>query len=290
MVQMKMVKLALGLCMLGIFFSGCNSKTENTAKEELESMSVAEDTVSNTADEKLLFHFDYAVANIPSPATLVKDISSLNLPYKSGYMINLEEINAVENTNEQRIALLLGMNNADAIYALVNDQSGDFLKRMAFSLQQIEKLGLSTLVEKSTLEKAQNQTMNKDSLAQLIDQVSIRVDTYLRNNERVKIAALSFSGAWLESIYLMVKLHESSDEKQAQKIRGYLFDQKVHLGNLLKLISEFKKDPIMVELNAGFSDLHQHLLAVKSAKELDDLIFENLQLKMIKLREDATKW
>jgi hypothetical protein len=46
----------------------------------------------------------------------------------------------------------------------------------------------------------------------------------------------------------------------------------------------------MVELNAGFSDLHQHLLQVKSAKELDDLIFENLQLKMIKLREDATKW
>jgi hypothetical protein len=251
---------------------------------------VSVDTLANTADEQLLFHFDYAVANIPSPATLVKDISSLNLPYKSAYMINLEEINAVENTNEQRIALLLGMNNADAIYALVNDQTGDFLRRMSFSLKQIEKLGLSTLVEKSTLDRAQNQAMTKDSLAQLIDQVSIRVDTYLRNNERVKIAALSFSGAWLESIYLMVKLHESSDEKQAQKIRGYLFDQKVHLGNLLKLISEFKKDPIMVELNAGFSDLHQHLLQVKSAKELDDLIFENLQLKMIKLREDATKW
>ena len=45
-------------------------------------------------------------------------------------MINLEEIKSNQNTNEQRIALLLGMNNADAVYALVNDQSGDFLKRM----------------------------------------------------------------------------------------------------------------------------------------------------------------
>jgi hypothetical protein len=283
-------KLFFGICLLGIGLNGCRQKPENAQKDELDNVGVSVDTLANTADEQLLFHFDYAVANIPSPATLVKDISSLNLPYKSAYMINLEEINAVENTNEQRIALLLGMNNADAIYALVNDQTGDFLRRMSFSLKQIEKLGLSTLVEKSTLDRAQNQAMTKDSLAQLIDQVSIRVDTYLRNNERVKIAALSFSGAWLESIYLMVKLHESSDEKQAQKIRGYLFDQKVHLGNLLKIISEFKKDPIMVELNAGFSDLHQHLLQVKSAKELDDLIFENLQLKMIKLREDATKW
>jgi hypothetical protein len=278
------------LFIVGCSILGCKSNPETVNKEDLDTAMAAEDTAKNKADEKLLFNFDYAVANVPSPAQLVKDISYIKLPYKSSYMINLEEIKSNPNTNEQRIALLLGMNNADAVYALVNDQSGDFLKRMAFSLSQIEKLGLSTLVEKSILEKAQNQSMNRDSLAELIDQVSIRVDTYLRNNERVKIAALSFAGAWLESIYLMVKLHESSDEHQAKKIRGYLFDQKIHLGNLLKLIGEFKKDPIMDELKTGFQELHQNLERVKSADELDDLIFENFQLKMIKLREDATKW
>ena len=118
---------------------GCKSNPETANKEDLDTAMVAEDTAINKADEKLLF---------------VKDISSLKLPYKSSYMINLEEIKSNQNTNEQRIALLLGMNNADAVYALVNDQSGDFLKRMAFSLSQIEKLGLSTLVEKSILERA----------------------------------------------------------------------------------------------------------------------------------------
>lgn len=262
----------------------------NNPQEENETTLNSTDTAANTADEELLFRFDYAVANVPSPSTLVKDVSMLKLPYQSSYMINLEEIKENQTTSEQKTALILGMNNADAVYALVNDQSGDFLKRMAFSLGQIEKLGLSTLVEKSILDRAQNQSMNRDSLAQLIDQVSIRVDTYLRNNERVKIAALSFSGAWLESIYLMVKLHETSDAEQGKKIRGYLFDQKIHVGNLIKLIAEFKKDPFMEELNKGFKDLYSHLEQVKAAEELDDLVFENFQLKMIKLRGDALKW
>lgn len=275
---------------LSLALFSCQQNKENTHQEENDSTMISTDTAGNTADEKLLFRFDYAVANVPSPSTLVNDVSSLNLPYQAAYMINLEEIKAHQNNSEQRIALILGMNNADAVYALVNEQSGDFLKRMAFSLGQIEKLGLSTLVEKSILERAQNQSMTKDSLAQLIDQVSIRVDTYLRNNERVKIAALSFSGAWLESIYLMVKLHESSDEIQGKKLRGFLYDQKIHVSNLIKLLGEFKKDPFMEELNLGFKGLYEHLEQVKSAEELDDLIFENFQLKMIKLREDALKW
>ena len=268
----------------------CHNRTDETLKEESESNIAEVDTSGYRVDEKLLFRFDYAVANVPSPSTLINDIASLKLPYKPDLMVNFEEVNSNGSAKEEFSAMLLGMNNADAVYALVNNQTGDFIKRMNFSLVQIEKLGLSTLVEKSILDRAQSQLVNSDSLAILIDGISKRVDTFLRNNERVKIAALSFSGSWLETLYLILKLHENANKDQGKKIRGFLYDQKVHLNNLVKLMAEFKKDPFMFELKNGFEELSDGLMQIKSVEDLDDLQIESFQLRIIKLREDALRW
>ncbi len=101
--------------------SGDNTITSNTEKI---------DTVTHNINQYTRFKFDFAVANIPSPAELINDMASYNLPYSNAF---LNDVNKVKSYNSDfSMAINLGIYNLDMAYAMANNKGSDVMKYLTF--------------------------------------------------------------------------------------------------------------------------------------------------------------
>jgi hypothetical protein len=83
-------------------------------------------------------------------------------------------------------------------HAMINDNGSDVLNYMKTVLTLGNKLGLMSSLNAMVGQRTENNLNNKDSLFELLDEIFVKSDTYLRTNERVYTAATIFAGSWIE--------------------------------------------------------------------------------------------
>lgn len=285
----KGVRVALGLSL--VVLAGCNGgKTEETKTDVDTAVTAAEyvDTAKVSVDDLTRFKFDFAVANIPSPAQLVNDMASYNLPYNPAFLNDTKKVNTYKTDFYK--AINLGIYNLDMAYAMANDRGTDVMKYLKTSLSEIDALGMKAAFDQFIGKRTETNLNNKDSLLSIIDELFVKADNYLRTNERVETATHIFVGSWVEALSIICRTHdEATHDEQKLRIKKQLWDQRFYLKNIIDLLEAFKAKKEDAELSADLTIIHSSINEIKESKGITDEKFKIIAGKIIALRDKLSK-
>ncbi len=286
---MMSVKNCLALLVSLVLITACGGDKGKDDHENLDSTStVLKDTTPVTVDDTTKFKFDFAIANIPSPANSVHELSSYGAVYNNTFLNDSKKVSSY--TTEFQRAINLGVYNIDMSYAMVNDKGQDVIKYMKNVMIISDALGLKSAVDAMVGKRAESNISNKDSLFKILDEIFVKSDSYLRTNERVYTAGTIFAGSWLESLYLTCKMGQNAtDNAMAAKVYNHLWEQRFHLGNLINLLNDYKDKKECVDLVNDLKPIHAEINAVKQPKDMDDVKFNSISAKIFALRDKLTK-
>ncbi len=268
-----------------ILFTACGGNKENENQDNLidSTTTVIKDTTPVTVSDTTKFKFDFAIANIPSPANSINQIKDFQHHYDNTLLNDVKNLS--KYTTEFQKSLNLGIYNIDMAYAMVNDKGEDVLKYMKNVMMLSDKLGLKSAVDVMVGKRAENNLSNKDSLFKILDEIFVKSDTYLRTNQRVYTAATIFAGSWLESLYIICRTAENPlDNASEIKIHTHLWEQRLYLGNLLILLNDFKDQKECADLIAELKPIHEAINSISQAKQLDDVKFDAISNSIKALR------
>lgn len=285
----KFTQILVASLALVAIISSCNREVPIEDKPTTDSLAeIIPDTTPVTVDDLSKFKFDFALANIPSPAASIEELSKWGVDYNNAFLNNVK--NSKNYTTEFSKAINLGIYNIDMSYAIVNERGEDVLKYMKTVLVSSDALGLKGAIDQMIGKRAEKNIDNKDTLLRILDDILIKSDSYLRTNERLYTASTVFSGAWLESLYLTCKLAESTSDA-AIKTRAYkhLWEQRFHLQNLINVLEDFKDKKDVTDFNTNLKGIHTEIYAVKNPEDIDEKIFKSISDKIYALRAKVTQ-
>lgn len=267
-----------------ILISACGSHTVKETDEQApaQQTNIPKDTTPNTASDETVFKFDFAVANIPSPAKIINEFAQNGAQYNNTLLNDAAK--AKSYTADFDKAINLGIYNLDMSYAIAHSQSADVMKYFKTAMVEADALGLKAALGDAIGQRAQNNISNKDSLFKLIDQLYSQSDKYLRSNQRVETATYIFIGSWVEALNIICQTGlAQTDAAQVQKTHQHLWDQRLYIKNLLDLLAEFKTADSK-KLSESLNKICSQITAIKQAKDIDDKTFADISEKIKNLR------
>jgi hypothetical protein len=276
----NVISMVIGAGILATQF-GCSTGKET----EVDEAPVVQTPIADTQPlaDTTKFKFDFALANIPSPASALEDLARFQVPYDNKVLNDPSKTQ--HYATEYKKALNLGLYNIDMAFAMVNNNGQDMLMYMKSVMELADALGLRNAVSNMVGKRAESNISNKDSLFRILDEIFIKSDAYLRSNDRVYTAALVFAGSWVESLYLNSQIAEKvTDAKQKEKAKTLLWEQRFHLGNLINVLRDFRQKNESDKLLTRLEDLHKKIVAVKDPKDLSDETFTMLTAKIREIR------
>ncbi len=267
---MKIINTIATLALSAIVFSGCGGSkdSENNHESQDSLATLSHDTTAVTVDDTVLFKFDFVVANIPSPASLIYGIKKMSKSYDR--TILNEPGKAGGLPSEFQKAVNLGIYNIDMAYAVVNNMGADVLEYLKCVMILGDGLGLKNAIASMVGKRAESNLSNRDSLFAVLDDIYERSDAYLRTNKRVYVASLVFTGSWVEVLYLSTKAAESNPSAKAE-MNKLIWDQRFHLGNIIKMLEDHKGDNEYKMLLKDLKEIHNLISEVKDVKDMDDV-------------------
>lgn len=279
----------LALSIVTILLTSCGSGTDHENIDHTDSTSViVKDTTPVTVSDTTKFKFDFALANIPSPATSMQEISKWHAGYDNSILNDVK--NSSKYTTEFQKAINIGVYNIDMCFAMASDKGEDVLKYMKNVVTMSDALGLKGAVNAMIGKRAENNMGNKDSLFKILDDIFVKSDDYLRTNDRVFTAASIFTGGWLESLYITSEIGmKTADAEIRSKVCNLLWEQRFHLGNIINMLNDYKDKKEAGQLITDLKPIHEEISAVKQPKELTDEKFRSISSKIISLRNKLTK-
>jgi hypothetical protein len=267
-----------------VLLASCGSKETAVEGNTEETISeVTKDTTPVTVDDVSKFKFDFALANIPSPAVSIEELSKWGIDYDQSLMNDTKK--SKNYSSEFQKAVNLGIYNIDMCYAIVNERGEDVLKFMKTVLITSDALGLKGAVDQMIGKRAEQNLGSKDSLLKILDEILIKSDSYLRTNERLYTASTVFSGGWLESLYLTCKLTDKTND-EAVKARGrkHLWEQRFHLGNLVTVMDDHKDKKEAQDMNSEFRAIHKMINNVKQPEDMTPEKYKKISEQIYALR------
>jgi hypothetical protein len=284
---MKLLHTPFVLVLSVILSTSCGTKESEHAIEAEEVTAEYKDTTPVTVNDTTKFKFDFAIANIPTPASSMQELQKWNVPYDNSILNETQE--GPRYTTEFKQSFNLGVYNIDMAYAMMNDKGADVLKYMKVVMVLSDALGLRNAVDAMVGKRAERNLSSKDSLFKILDEIFVKSDSYLRTNERVYLAATVFAGSWLENLYITCKVNARvMDPKMKEAGRKHLWEQRFHLGNLINLLNDYKDKKECAELIADLKTIHSEITAIKQPSEMDDAKFKSISDKIIALRQKLT--
>ncbi len=254
---MKKISLKPTLIAIAVILFSCaepaQEKTEETSQEtsQEESQSSAEMEMPSESE----FELNLIIANnIAAPVKLLTDMNSAGLDHFHKDLLNPTD-KAETYATAQEKAIAYGAYGADFSYITLykqNDVVADYLMVID---KLSDELGMTTLFDKESFERFDRIKDNPDSVKLFIFDKYDQADGFLRDNDRMVVAALILTGGLIESLHLVSAQIEAGD---ASKDAYLLFlEQKNTLKNLIELYRAIEKDGQTIPVKAEIEGLHQ---------------------------------
>jgi hypothetical protein len=280
-------KITALLLVSTLLFSCGGSNNRQTANEQTNASKVPSDTTVYAADDTTRFKFNYTLANIPSPASIIHDLKLYGVPYNKSLLNETAKIPGY--VEELKLAINMGVCAIDMTYAMSNRFGSDVIEFSKGVVMLSDRLGLNTAVTNMLGKRAENNMNNKDSIFQIIDEMLIKSDAYLRTNKRSEIATAIFTGSWLEAIYLNSTIYSNIKNEAMKKMaRKILWEQRLHLGTLLDLLADFKPSLDSKSNLEELTKIHKLIMLAKTPEELTNEKFTEIATKINNFRVRVT--
>ena len=270
----KLRTVASMLLIAMISFSCGNNSSSSQADEE--NPGETEEVIEETPiDEMTQFRFDYTIANLPAPMEVLSELS------QSGLDVNISLLNPVENAENYRTSYKQAMNygiyGVDLAYAVFNERNTEIFKYYPVVRDLSEELDLSQTFDKFTDQFEAFQEGNASELEQVVDDLYAATDEYLRNNERLATASEILAGSWLEAQYLTVSaLLDADKNTKNEKLYTRIWEQRLYLDNITKLVGEFSSDESLSGLKEQFNGLLTLYKTASDETQVDKAYLESL--------------
>lgn len=268
-----------------VFAFSCGSANETTTETENFADSLPMDSVKTRLKE--FIHI------FPSHLKVAMMFKNAGLKYDPLLLLPVENHIKYVTTYDRSFAL--GFYGVDMAYSAINNQTQTSISLLKISKGLSQKLGLEGVYESNRyVEKFESNLNNVDTLASIISDLFSESDAFLKDNDKLDVMLLTFSGGWVESVYLASSLAKSSKNKAIIELVG---DQLISLNPLIKLLGENQKNydfnPLIKQLNEVKSILESGI--IKAETDTEPMVFElnekqldQLLSKLIEIRSKVT--
>jgi hypothetical protein len=141
------------------------------------------------------------VFNIPSPSEIPYMLMATGAEYNQSLINDRRKVDKYTNRSD-RAALNLGVYATDIGYLSSYDKTQDAIDYMGVCKVLADNLNISSSFDASLLRRFESNLANKDSLAKIINQSVMKAETFLRDDNRNKLAALMLTGSFIEGMYI----------------------------------------------------------------------------------------
>ena len=238
-------------------------------------------------DEVATFRFSYTIANLPSPITIFDEVTKAHLPVDVKMLNPSSNVKKYNTTMKQ--AFNYGIYGVDLAYLVINERNTDIYNYYTASKTLAESLNLGETFKKF-VDRFEANSENRDSLTKVIDEAYAATDVYLRSNERLETASQILAGSWLECQYITVQLLKKVERSPDNDLLYQrVWEQRVYLDNIAKVLGEFTDKPEMAEIKADFDSLLEIYKTPSDAQAIDAEFLNRLSVQLEKVRANIIK-
>lgn len=242
----------IALFLVAVSLASCGGSGKNSTDAPVDSTAVK--TKPDTMKNIVLY-------NIPSPLETFTILKMSGTSFDKTLM-NPSSKCATYVSNYSK-AINLGTYSTDLSFCFLYKQNQDFNNYVKNVSDLTSALGIDGSYGQEVTKRLQANTSNLDSLMAIVTEASINADEYLKENQRNNITALIAAGAWVESMHVIVTM---ADKKQNKDIISLVGDQKIVLGNLIKMLAQFESDADTKALLADMKDISAQFDAIQPTK------------------------
>jgi len=270
------------LIVLGLFvIASCSSDNQNKEIQNIIDTTAVKTT--DSVDSFTQFKYDMVISNIPFPFEMLEKLYTSKISFSQNLMNPSANISKYSQFNSK--ALGLGVYGADLAYAVTYEQFQQIGSYVKNTKKLAEELNIPMAFNQDMMDKYTKFKDNKDSLAKVVYDSYTEVDKTLKNNERIGMAGLVVTGSWLEGLHLTTKaLLNAPNHEDKKNVYEIIWQQKLHLDNIIKLLDEFKNEKLFASVLADLNEIKSVFTNLQKGTEINEKELINLQQKVEKLR------
>ena len=267
------------------FLYGCGSDKQ---KESTDS----EDFLK--AKEELKQSVKNVLYEIPPPAEVPYLIQATGVAFDPELLNHTEKSESYTNSTTKG-AINLGIYAVDIAYLASFEKVQKALNYMETAVELGESIGLKGAMDMALIKKFENNLSEKDSLADIVNNVINDADDYLKDNQRNNVAALMLGGTFIEGLYITTQLIENYPDDMLEDSEKNLvltplikivLNQEKPLAELLKLLNSLEdKDDWSIALINSLEELQKNYKEIgfqdKLAQNQGALIVTDETLRLI---------
>jgi hypothetical protein len=279
---MKNALLALSGISLSLFIISCGSEPKiNNAEQKTESKEDVKPEIEN--DDLANFEFHVLIANMPKPLEELSDLNLDHVSFNKEMMCPLEA--AEKHASVASIALNCGLYMADLTYQTVYHKKEDLIAYLTVAHDLAGKCGTEYAFNKVLRSGLEENMDNKDSLQAIIERGYETMEEYLLKENRIETATQLLTGGWIETQYLMMLSLQQMPEP-TKHLKYHVFEQRVHLERLLKLLSEFKDEAGLKAEHTKLVTLEESFLKIHATEDVSHELLTELANEIEEIRND----
>lgn len=218
--------------------------------------------------------------SLPSP------IEMTSLFKQSGVMYNSEILNSPENVSKyytnKSLALNLGIYGADLSFSSMFNQQQKTIEYFTAIKKISTKLDVIGAVSDSLFDVIEENLNNTEKMMKIVSETFFSSDAYLKESNREEIATFVVVGAWVESLYIAIKLTETASGDK-EKLLTRIIDQRLSLETLLLLLEGYKSSEDIQSLVVDMQSLQASFdkMVIIEKIEVYDKYADIMRLKTI---------
>lgn len=245
---MSTCRFLIVFSVMAIFLYGCedNKSEDNLIIEDFELIKNPKEN-GETVNQLL--------QSIPSPIEITNAIQ------RSGASCDLNLLNRVSNIDHYQSSyeksLNLGVYGTDLGYLNLYSKTGASFEYLDNIYKLSGDLKIGQFFDFSTLKRLASNKDNMDSLIDITTSGFENMNNYLSSQQRENVSTLILLGGWVESVYLLGRIAEASQDKELIERIG---EQQYTLEQIILLLEVYKD-------NDAYLSLYNKMLGLKKIFE-----------------------
>ncbi|WP_299203814.1 hypothetical protein [Brumimicrobium sp.] len=271
----KLILVGTGLLLI----TSCSNNEENTKAPELKKTAIIE---VDTTDVYTSDDYDFV---LPRPFALVSSFENAGLDFVASRMNDPKNIE--KYTTDGKQLLNFGVYSSDLVYSIISDQTQASITNFNAIKNLADKIGMGSIFNEEDLAKQiEDNISDREEMESLMIDVYERSQEFLENNDMRILAAVQFSGAWFEGMYLATF---DVDKKDKKKLSHTIVDHMNLLKQAIKGLESYKeRGEDTAEVLAQMKELQSTYKAfdsIKNAKGFPELSPEEIKIVTAKIHE-----
>lgn len=246
-----MYKKLLSISAIGLLLFSCEQSGSNMEQDFNSQYGEGSDSTAQVDNSAISVEEAEALLNsVPPPLELASLIKKVGGEYSSAPLNPTTNVQKY-STNFSK-AINLGVYGADLGYANIYSQTQDAFSYLGAVRDLAEKLNVGQFFDFETIKKLASNSDNLDSLLTISTSNFTKMNSYLREQQRINLSVLMMTGGYVEGLHIACHVAKT---KNSQELNERIGEQKIAMEQIMILLGMFKNDPSISSLYADMEKL-----------------------------------